>query len=67
VHGSLVSQAESGAETKKEDRPKSPSLLTKLLASLKGDKTEKAKTEKKGRAPKSPKKEKKKEEVEVNF
>jgi len=43
---------------KKEERPKSPGLLAKLLAPFKG--------EKKVKAPKSPKKEKKKEvEAEV--
>jgi hypothetical protein len=54
--------AEAEASPKKEDRPKSPGLLAKLLAPFKGDK---AKVEKKVKAPKSPKKEKKKEEAEV--
>lgn len=56
----FLCQAE--GEAKKEDRPKSPSLLAKLLAPFKN---EKAKGEKKVKAPKSPKKEKKKEESEV--
>ncbi len=55
-------QAEADAEAKKEDRPKSPGLLAKLLAPFKN---EKAKVEKKVKAPKSPKKEKKKEGSEV--
>jgi len=49
------------AEAKKEERPKSPSLLSKLLA------LGKTKGEKKAKAPKSPKKEKKKEEAEVSL
>jgi hypothetical protein len=52
------------AEAKKEDRPKSPGILSKLLA---GFKDGKHKAEKKVKAPKSPKKEKKKEEAEVRF
>lgn len=48
-------QAEAEAETKKEERPKSPGLLAKLLAPFKN---EKAKVEKKVKAPKSPKKDK---------
>lgn len=49
-------------EAKKEERPKSPSLLSKLLAPFKHEKT---KTEKKVKE-KSPKKEKK-EETKVNL
>ncbi len=52
------------AEAKKEDRPKSPGILSKLLAPFKDGK---AKAEKKVKAPKSPKKEKKKELAEVSF
>ncbi len=44
--------------TKKEDRPKSPGLIQKLIATFKHTKSE---AEKKVKAPKSPKKEKKKE------
>jgi len=55
-----LSQAE---EAKKEERPKSPGLLAKLLAPFKDGKS---KAEKKAKAPKSPKKDKKKEEAEVN-
>lgn len=54
-------EGETPAETK-EEKPKSPSLLAKLLAPFKN---EKAKVDKKVKAPKSPKKEKKKEESEV--
>jgi hypothetical protein len=50
-------------EAKKEERPKSPGLLAKLLAPFKDGK----KSEKKVKAPKSPKKEKKKEEAEVSL
>lgn len=46
-----IHQAEPEAKKEKEDRPKSPSLLAKLLAPFKG--------EKKAKVPKSPKKEKK--------
>jgi len=54
----LNHQAEAApADAKKEEPPKSPSLLAKLLAPFKN-------TEKKPKAPKSPKKEKK-EEVKV--
>jgi hypothetical protein len=54
----LNHQAEAApADAKKEEVPKSPSLLAKLLAPFKN-------TEKKAKAPKSPKKEKK-EEVKV--
>jgi hypothetical protein len=56
---SIRCQAE--PEAKKEERPKSPGLLSKLLASFKDGK----KSEKKVKAPKSPKKEKKKDEAEV--
>jgi hypothetical protein len=57
----IPSQAEAAAETKKkEDRPKSPSFLSKLLGSIKDTKTKVA-----AKAPKSPKKDKKKEEAEV--
>jgi hypothetical protein len=59
---SIRCQAE--AEAKKEERPKSPGLLSKLLATFKDGK---AKGEKKVKAPKSPKKEKKKEEAEVDL
>jgi hypothetical protein len=54
----LNRQAEDApTEAKKEDAPKSPSLLAKLLAPFKA-------SDKKAKAPKSPKKEKK-EEVKV--
>ena len=52
-------QAET-AEAKKEDRPKSPSLLAKLLAPFKGEKKEKAEKKPKEKAAK---KTEKKEEV----
>lgn len=58
----VIQAAEAEAAPKKEERPKSPGLLAKLLAPFKNDK---AKVEKKVKAPKSPKKEKKKEEAEV--
>ena len=52
------------AEAKKEDRPKSPSILAKLLAPFKGDKKEKAEKKPKEKAvKKTEKKEEKKEEV----
>jgi len=54
----LCHQAEGApADAKKEDVPKSPSLLSKLLAPFKN--------EKKAKAPKSPKKEKKEEVKEA--
>ena len=52
-------QAET-AEAKKEDRPKSPSLLAKLLAPFKGEKKEKDEKKPKEKAEK---KTEKKEEV----
>ena len=54
--------AETTEAAKKEERPKSPSILSKILAPFK----EIGKGEKKVKAPKSPKKEKKKEEAEVS-
>lgn len=45
---------------KKEDRPKSPGILSKLLAPFKEGKKQ---IEKKVKAPRSPKKEKNKEEI----
>jgi len=60
----LLIRCQAEPEAKKEERPKSPSLLSKLLAPFKDGKS---KTEKKVKAPKSPKKEKKKEEVEVGL
>ena len=53
-------QAEATTEAKKEERPKSPSLLAKLLAPFKGDKKEKAEKKPKEKAHK---KTEKKEEV----
>jgi hypothetical protein len=56
----LGSQADvTSADAKKDDHPRSPSLLSKLLAPFKN-------LEQKVKAPKSPKKEKK-EEVKVLF
>ena len=55
-------QAEPAAEAKKEERPKSPSLLAKLLAPFKGEKKEKAEKKPKEKASK---KTEKKEEVRL--
>jgi hypothetical protein len=58
LNHTLYHQAEAApADAKKEDPPKSPSLLAKILAPFKN-------VEKKAKAPKSPKKEKK-DEVKV--
>ena len=56
----LAQQAEPVVEAKKEERPKSPSILAKLLAPFKGDKKEKAEKKPKEKAHK---KTEKKEEV----
>ena len=61
----LKSFFQAEGEAKKEERPKSPGLLAKLLASIKGEK--KGEKEKKVKAPKSPKASKKKDEPEVSF
>lgn len=62
THSAFLKAEEVKKDEKKEDRPKSPSILAKLLAPFKGDKAEKVK---KVKTPKSPKKDKKKEESEV--
>lgn len=61
----LYVQAAEGEAAKKEERPKSPGLLAKLLAPFKNEK--KGEKEKKVKAPKSPKAAKKKEVSEVGF
>ena len=53
----LAQQAEPVVEAKKEERPKSPSILAKLLAPFKGDKKEKAEKKPKEKAKKTEKKE----------
>jgi len=58
-------QPAADAEPKKEERPKSPNLISKILANFKSDK-DKPKPEKK-KTPKSPKKDKKKEEPVCSF
>ena len=56
----IALKAEAATDAKKEDRPKSPGLLAKLLAPFKGEKKEKAEKKPKEKAAK---KTEKKEEV----